>query len=349
MRYFFLLLFFAVSSCTNPPYRGCEVCGADDFVIDSYQVREGKFGILQLEGKDYGCLDTVLLDQYRDVICEGDLLHIAVHHPVRKDIEAAISVIGNNIGYRVCDGMLHLPDLCPIEVCGLTIAEAKEKIERAYREEIQDVEVFLSYRDRSERKVELLGLVDKPSIQVDGKMRLFETLSQAKISPNANLFKSYVIRDNRLLPVDLNKLIKEGDMSQNIVMQGGDKIYLANASDSTFMILGEVNKQRVVDLPNGSMPLRQALAEGGGIPVTGDKRFIQVIRGNMLNPKIYTLNWKHVVQLPSDSLLVIPGDIVYVAATPIAEWDRFVNQILPTLVGIDLVTRSSKSVGIIVP
>ncbi len=348
MRYFLLLLFFA-ASCTNPPYRGCEVCGADDFVIDSYQVREGKFGILQLEGKCYGSLDEVLLDQYRDEISEGDLLHVAVHHPVRGDIGAAISVIGNNVGFRVCDGMLHLPNLCPVEVAGLTLSEAKEKIEKAYAEEIHDMEVFISYRDRSERKVQLMGLVEKPSVEVDGKVRLFETLALAKVPAVANLFKSYVVRDNRLLPVDLNKLVKEGDMSQNIVMQGGDKIYIADAQSSSFMVLGEVNKQRVVDLPNGYMTLRQALAEAGGIPITGDRRYIQVIRGNMLNPKIYTLNWKHIVQLPSESLLVIPGDIVYVAATPIAEWDRFVNQILPTLVGLDLLTRGSKNVGITLP
>ncbi|NGX37229.1 MAG: hypothetical protein K1000chlam2_00383 [Chlamydiae bacterium] len=348
MRFLILLLFFA-ASCTNPPYKGCDVCGADDFVIDSYQVQEGKFAILEMEGKCHECLDEELLEEYLDVIHDGDLLHIAVHHPTRGDLAAAVSAIGQNVGYRVMDGKIHLPDLAPVMVEGLTPTEAKEKIECAYQKEIRDVEVFLSYKERESRKVELMGLVERPIIPVDGQIRLFEVLALAKVPHCANFFKSYVVRQGHLLPVDLYKLVKEGDMDQNIVMRGGDKIYIADQAASNLMVLGEVNKQRVIDLPNGFMTLRQALAEAGGIPITGDKRYIQVIRGNIVHPKIYTLNWEHVVRLPSVSLLLIPGDIVYVASTPLTEWDRSVNQILPTLVGLDLILRGSKNVGIVLP
>jgi polysaccharide export outer membrane protein len=138
-------------------------------------------------------------------------------------------------------------------------------------------------------------------------------------------------------------------MSQNVVMRGGDKVYIADPSASTLMVLGEVNKERVVDLPDGFMTLRKAIAEAHGIRETGDKRYIQIIRGNILNPKIYTLHWQHVIQLPSDSMLLIPGDIVYVAATPIAEWNRFVNKLLPTFIAIDLVTKGIKSIGVNAP
>ena len=344
-----VLLFFLFASCSNPPYRGSDVCGADDFVMDSYQIREGKFAILEMDGKCFDCLDEDLLCEYKDVIQEGDLLHIVIHHPTRSDLATAVAAIGHEVGYRVVEGSIHLPNLPKVMVVGLTSNEAKEKIEEAYASHIDNLEVFVTFKDRGTRKVELIGMVDIPLIPVDGKIRLFETLSVARLSPCANLFKSYVVRDCCMLPVDLYKLVKEGDMSQNIVMRGGDKIYIAELSASNLMILGEVNRQRVVELPNGFMTLRQALAEAGGIPPTGDKRFIQVIRGNIVHPKIYTLNWEHVVKLPSNSLLLIPGDIVYVAATPIAEWDRFVNQILPTLVGFDLITRGAKNVGITLP
>jgi polysaccharide export outer membrane protein len=158
-----------------------------------------------------------------------------------------------------------------------------------------------------------------------------------------------MVRDNSLVAVDFYKLLKNGDMSQNIVMRGGDKIYIAEPSATTLMVLGEVGKERVVDLPSGFMTLRQALAEAGGIAATGDRAFIQVIRGNILHPKIYTLHWQHVIALPSDSMLLIPGDIVYVAATPITEWNRFVSQLLPTFIGIDLITKGIKSIGVNVP
>ncbi|NGX39862.1 MAG: hypothetical protein KR126chlam1_01199 [Chlamydiae bacterium] len=349
MRYLYLLLFLLVSSCTNLPYRGCDVCGPEDFVIDSYHVREGKFAVLEMDGHCYDSLSEELLEEYRDVICDGDLLHIAIHHPTRKDVVAAIDTIGKNIGFRVIDGKITLPDLGEVEVEGLTLSGAKEKIESVYRGEIADIEVFISYRDRKEGKVELMGMVQLPSVPVDGKIRLFDVLSMAKVPTNANLFKSYVVRGGQLLPVDLVKLVKEGDMSQNIVMRREDKIYIAEPSASSIMVLGEVSKPRVIHLTDGYMTLRQAIGEVGGIPYTGDRRYIQVIRGSVLCPKIYTIHWQHLIRLPSESLLLIPGDIVYVAATPIAQWDRFVNQILPTLVGLDLILRGAKGVGVIVP
>ena len=113
-------------------------------------------------------------------------------------------------------------------------------------------------------------------------------------------------------------------------------VYIAEAAASTLMVMGEVKKERVIELPAGFISLREALAKAEGIAPTGDKGVIQVIRGNILRPKIYTLNWHHVMRLPTSSMLLMPGDIVYVAATPITEWNRFVNQIFPTLTGIEL-------------
>lgn len=343
----FSLLLFA--GCTNPPYRGSDVLGAEDFVMDSYRIRDGKFAILSLEGKDCGELSQELLDEYPDGINNGDVLKIALYHPTRHDLVESVRSIGQEVGFRVTDGFLFLPDLPPAHVEGMTLHQAQQKIESLYREQIQDVNVFLSYKERILRKVELAGLVQVPNIPVDGRLRLFETLSIAKVPPQANLFKSYLIRENQLLPVDLYKLLKEGDMTQNVVMRGGDKVYIAEPSASTLMVLGEVCKERVVDLPDGFMTLRKAIGEAGGILSSGDRSYIQIIRGNILNPKIYTLNWEHVVRLPSDSMLLIPGDIVYVAARPLSEWNRFVNDLLPTFIALDLITKGINSVGINVP
>ncbi|MBS3902755.1 MAG: polysaccharide biosynthesis/export family protein [Anaplasmataceae bacterium] len=343
------ILFALFYSCSNPPYHGRNVVGADEFVIDSYKIREGKFAILQMQGTETESLSSVLLDEYKDLIHDGDILKIIVYHPSRTDLVQSIASIAESMGFKVSEKNVILPELGSIEVEGLTLDEARLKIQGKYREEIHDVDVFVDYEQRIQRKVELAGLVSIPLIPIDGRMRLYEALAVAKVPPNANLFKSYMIRDNALLPVDLYRLIKEGDMHQNIVLRGGDKIYIAEPSATSLMVLGEVGRERLVDLPNGFMTLRQALAEAGGIASTGDRSYIQVIRGNILHPKIYTLHWQHVIALPSDSMLLMPGDIVYVAATPITEWNRFVSQLLPTFIGLDLVTRGIHSIGINVP
>lgn len=345
-----LFLLLLVCSCSNMPYRGKDVLGADEFVMDSYKIKEGKFCLLQLmDGKDFEPLSSDLLQPYADVIHDGDVLHIVLFHPTRADLVASFASLNQTIGFLVQNGKVVLPDLDSVFIQDLTLEEARIKIQSEYQQHIKDVQVFLSFQNRIERKVELAGLVQTSTIAVDGRIRLFETLALAKVPPQANLFKSYLVREAGMVPVDFYKLLKEGDMTQNVVMRGGDKIYIADAGDSSIMVLGEVGRECLVNVPNGFVTLRKALAEAGGIPYTGDKSYIQVIRGNILHPKIYTLNWQHVIHLPNDSMLLMPGDIVYVAAKPLTEWNRFVTQILPTLIGLDLVSKGVKSIGVNVP
>lgn len=333
-RYIRLLLLLAPLFLLGSCHRCCHdyaVMGADEFVIDSYQIRQGKFAILEMEGIEVAEFDDEAMMEYKDVIAEDDILNIVVYHPKRKDLMEAIQFINKSVGgFRVTNGQVDLPDIPPVTVAGMTLEEARHTIQDEFRQQIQDVEVFVTYENRLTRKVELTGMVAHANVPVDGKMRLYDVIANAHIPPDANLFLSYVIRDGCPMSVDLYKLINEGDMCQNIVMRGGDKIFIANKLDSSVMVMGEVNVPRPVNLPYGFMSLREALVHAGGIPFTGDKHHIQVIRGNLQCPKIYVLAWEHIIHLPNDSLLLIPGDTVYVSATPITEWNRFISQLLPS-------------------
>ncbi len=346
-RWHFVIGFLGVllTSCSSaPPYFSDKHFGAEELVLDSYKIQDGKYAILEMEGAKIEDLDPALLDEHHDVIEEGDVLNISLYHPTRNDLISAIERIKSGVGFQVVEGTINLPDLGLIKVQGLSIEQAKNRIDLAYKEELEDAQIFLSYKDRLEKRVELAGEVKTPSIPIDGKTRLFDVVSRAQVPTSANLFLSYVVRKDHFVPVDLSKLLLKGDMSQNIVMKGGDKIYIASPTSSNVMMLGEVVQRGLVPVTSGSIPLREALAKAGGIPFTGDRSFIQVIRGNILKPKIYTLHWKHIVRLPSKSLLLIPGDIVYVAATPITEWNRFISQLFPSFTAIDLFCRSMTGV-----
>ena len=248
------ILPFAVAlllmSCGTGPYMGKDLYGADEFVLDSYKIREGKLSILEMEGVSCGEFDEALLEEYEDRIGEDDVLDIILYNPKRKDVASAIHTIGAAGGYRVIKGEICLPDSPPMRVEGLTLEEARLKIQAYYNRQIADTQVFVKYQERIVRKVELMGLTGTSSIPVNGKLRLFDLLSMARIPVDANLFKSYVLRGGHPLPIDMTRLIKNGDMSQNIVMRGGDKVYIAEASASTLMVMGEVGRDRTIALPN---------------------------------------------------------------------------------------------------
>lgn len=329
-----ICLLVVLTGCASPCFD-YPVMGADEFVIDSYKIKQGKLAILEMEGYDVDELPECAMEEYKDVIAEDDILNLAIFHPTRKDLVDSIQFINQSVGgFRVTLGRVDIPDIQPVPVAGLTLDEARDRIEAEFNNQIKDVEVFLTYRDRLIRKVELAGLVQTPTVPVDGKIRLYEVISKAHIAADANLFMSYVMRDGKPLAIDLHQLINEGDMCQNIVMRGGDKIYIAAPSDAKVMLMGEVGEPKAVNLPYGSISLREALVKAEGIPFTGDRDRIQVIRGNLLAPKIYVLSWQHIIHLPNDSLLLMPGDTVYVSAKAITEWNRFISQLFPSLDGV---------------
>lgn len=326
-----LLLLLAACSSTEP-YRCFNVSTPEEFVSESTLIKQGKSAILFLEGECVQPLDENALIPSEDLIAEDDILNIALFHPSRRDLMESIQFINIHTGgFKVVNGEVNLPGLKPILVQGMTFLEARDIIQEEFCKEIKECEVFITYRARPSHKVEIFGEAILPSYPVDGKVRLFELLSAVKISPHANLHKSYVLRDGQKLDVDLYRLLNEGDMTQNIVMKADDKIYIGKAADSYVLVMGEVRTPRPIPLPYGFMSLREALAFANGIPFTGDRNHIQIIRGGLECPKIFMLSWKFMLYQPNDHLLLIPGDIVYVTQKPITEWNLLLTQLEPTM------------------
>lgn len=326
----FLICFFLVlTSCGNPRIsKKHEMLGPDEFVFESQMISEGGHAAIKgMIGKVIYPLPEDALDEYEDLIAEEDILNIILYHPNRKDLVEMIQSINDQTGgFRVSNGTICLPCISTIEVEGLTLCEAKHLLEEKFAEEIEEVEIFISYKKRLLNKVELTGQVKIPFIPVNGKVRLYEVLAEAKLSPYANLYASYLLRNNCQLNVDFYKLLNEGDMSQNVVMKPGDKIFIGNPQDNVIMITGEVGIVRTIPVPYGTISLKEALVYASGIPFTGDKNYIYVIRGGMENPKIYSLSWNFMIHETTAHALLISGDLVYVASTPITQWQRFFDQ-----------------------
>jgi polysaccharide export outer membrane protein len=317
-----LLVLISVG-CTPLVYEDTSYA-LDEFIADSSLISRGKFGILQVQEKG-----IPIEYSNQELLIDGDELSISLYNPSRIDHVDAFKSVSQRGGFRISDGKVSLPCLGCVDVKELSLQEVKEKIQRLYCEQFSDGQFFINYKKRKERFVQIIGGAIG-TIPVDVRTRLNEVLAKAGVPPQTNLFKSYVIRSGSQLPVDLYKLLHEGDLAQNIVMRGGDQIFLAEGSDASVMVTGEIPKSMAIPLPNGIISLREALAIAGGIPFTGDKCCIGVIRGGSLSPKVYCLNWRELTSVSNNSLLLIPGDVVVISETHLVQWNRFINQLQPS-------------------
>lgn len=318
------ILLFLATGCQSPVYEHT-ILSIEEFVIDSQQITQNK-----MFGYDYQEPKIYFLNQQpeEETIKNNDELFITLYCPQRPDRMDAFETIQKRINFRVCDGKICLPYLFPIEVEGLTLDETCQKIQNAYCEQVPETRVFVNFKKWQAGQVQIIG-GRKTMVPISKRTRLSQVWAKAQPFPHTNLFKSYVMRRGKQLPVDLHKLILEGDESQNIVMQGGDQIFIANIKDASIMVTGEVGYPIVIPVPYGSIPLREALALAGGIPFTGNKNCIHVIRGGLPRPKIYLLIWNKILQFPNQSLMLKSGDVIVVSEKPITQWNHFISQLQP--------------------
>ena len=95
-------------------------------------------------------------------------------------------------------------------------------------------------------------------------------------------------------------------------------------------MLGEVRAPRALPYTRG-LTLIGALTQGGGFSPDARQGQVRVIRGSLTQPRVYLLDVADMLAAQRSDVALRPGDIVYVSATPLAEWNRVLMAITPTI------------------
>jgi protein involved in polysaccharide export with SLBB domain len=114
-----------------------------------------------------------------------------------------------------------------------------------------------------------------------------------------------------MLPVDFQKLVREGDMAQNIYLEPDDYVYLPSALTNEVYVLGAVTEPRPIGFMS-DMNLMSVLGRGLGVRPDADLRNVSIIRGSLTEPKIATVNALEILNGKATNVTLEPGDIVFV-------------------------------------
>lgn len=256
-------------------------------------------------------------------------------------------------------GYISVPYVGEMAVEGLTLTEARNNLVAALSKYIRSPQVSLTVREFRSQKVLISGQVDVPGFVpvTDIPLTVFGVLSKAG-SVQATAAADTVFADGQgqggaqSLPalepdlsrvalkrsgattfIDVMAMQESQDFSRDFVLQDGDILHVPPLERAQVFALGEFARQGTLRIVNNQSTLAQALLAAGGFDKESvDTSEIYVLRGDLDRPTVFHLNMAKVdSMLLADAFQLRDHDVIYASEAGISKWNRFLNQIFPTL------------------
>jgi polysaccharide biosynthesis/export protein len=200
------------------------------------------------------------------VIGAADLIAISVLD--NKDLDTVATVTPG--------GKIAVPLIGDIQAAGLTVQELTDRLTQGLSQKVKSPQVTVTLREVNSYRLYFLGRVGKPGIQASkSEVTLLQALSVAGgILEGTDLSLAYVARGKERLPVDFVKLLREGDLSQNITLNPDDTVVVPDNPQNVIYVMGEVKTPGMLPLikDRGFTALKAVAAVGGFTQFAGRGR-----------------------------------------------------------------------------
>lgn len=278
-------------------------------------------------------------DSYVYRIGAGDVLSVVVwDHPELTAPFGSFNDPAEQGNIVDDEGNIFYPYVGVLKVSGLTTTEVRDQITSSLQSVIEQPQVDVRVAAFNSQQFVVSGSVRNPGRHSVTNVRttvLDAVGSAGGLDDNADFRNAYLRRADGDLLIDLYGILYEGDLRTNYEVIGGDILHIPPTERNTVYVLGEVARPGLQPLTRQHLTLTQALANAGGINESrANGKGIYVLRGseypNVID--IYQLDasnaWGFVL---GDDFNLLPNDLIYVTATPIGKWNRFVENVFPSL------------------
>lgn len=241
----------------------------------------------------------------------GDRLYISVYGDIPTKRVVLVDPSGN-VNYLLAKN---------VPARGATIASLREELTHRLSSYYRDPMLMITLINTLGEYYAIIGEVREPGYKkIEGNPTLLTALCEAKgfttrlfrdqTVDQADLEKSFMVRDGEYLPINFLSLVEEGDISQDILLKNGDYIYISPRGLKKIYVLGEVTSPTVIEFLNG-VTLSQIIAEAGGVTTSASSR-VAIIRGSLTLPIRFLVDINRIVKGKAMDFPLEPGDIVYV-------------------------------------
>ena len=232
------------------------------------------------------------------------------------------------------EGRVQFPFAGNLKLAGLTEDQARDLLASRLAKYIASPNVTLRVQAFRSRRVYIDGEVRSPGLQAinDIPMTLTEALNRAGgMLPTADQSRLVLERKEQRYRIDLRELVQKGINPGSVMLADGDIVRVHSRDESKVFVTGEVVTPRALTMHNGRLSLNEALGESGGVsPLSGDSRQVYVVRKAGEAVRVYQLDARVTGALAmAEGFELAPKDVVYVAASPLANWNRSLSLLIP--------------------
>ena len=194
--------------------------------------------------------------------------------------------------------------------------------------------------------ISIAGEVNSPGLySLEGKVDVLKAISACKgVTEKANLKDVLITKlNNEIIPIDLEKLFLQNDLTQNYSLESGDSLFVPLSSENNIYVLGEVKSPGLYPIKDECTVVK-AITQAGGYTANALLKSCVVIRrfprdeeGLKINVitlkdvKIIREKYEQVIEINlikilkdgelDQNIVLQPRDIVYLPLKPLSEFD----------------------------
>ncbi len=230
----------------------------------------------------------------------------------------------------------------PLPALGKTIDEFRKLLQDKVNLQYHNVVVTVSATSLVGNSYTIMGEVTNPGTKIiSGDLTVLRAIAEAGGFPLrgfrsstidfADLEKSFLSRKGEYIPVDFESLIREGNLKEDVKIQGGDYIYIPTLITKKIYVLGEINRQFVYTYIR-TATLTEVVAYGGGLTQLASSR-VAVIRDSLSCPKTYLIEYNLMVKGCQPDFVLEPGDVVFFPAAKFNAFKQIIRSGISAFVG----------------
>lgn len=261
------------------------------------------------------CVSPAVAADY--VIGEGDGLDVSVWGV--RELNASVKVRP--------DGKITVPGLGDVKASGYTPKLLQDVLSEKLKELVKNPIVTVTVREITNSKVYFFGGgINSGVYDLNRRTTLLQLLcviagntgsgggTSASVATRSPDFKkAYLLRNGKKIKENFHNLFVTGDVSDDIIVESNDSIYIPQLQDKSVYVFGAVNAPRAIEYRDG-MTVMDAILEAGGFTKFASQNDTEVRRKSESKEETISVRGKDITRNGdmSQNIKLKSGDYVIV-------------------------------------